>query len=338
MVTAEGEAIRQRVTGANRGNVLAATQEFQQALTNPKNTNTTSYLKSAQQLYRWLITPLEGDLQARNIHNLVFAMDVGLRSVPLAAIHDGKRFLVENYSVSLVPSLSLTDSRYRDIRPLQVLAMGASTFADQPPLPGVQVELATITQQVWKGKSFLNETFTLENLLAQRRQQGYGIVHLATHAEFMPGTPNSSYIQLWDRKLRLNELEEMQLSDPPVELLVLSACRTALGNREAELGFAGSALQAGVDSTLATLWYVSDQGALALTTEFYNQLNRMSIKSEALRQAQLAMIKGSVRIENNQLYNSDKSVSLPPDLSAPGNLSLSHPYYWAAFTLVGDSL
>ncbi|HEY9604993.1 MAG TPA: CHAT domain-containing protein, partial [Allocoleopsis sp.] len=336
MVTAKGEPIRYRVPGSERAKVLAVAQKFQQELTNPKNTNSTNYLSSAQQLYRWLIEPLEGELQARDIHSLVFAMDAGLRSLPLAALHDGKGFLVEKYGVSLVPTLSLTASHQKDIRSLQVLAMGASEFTDQPPLPGVQLELTTIAEHLWRGKMLMNDRFTLNNLTAQRRQQGYGIVHLATHAEFQPGAPNNSYIQLWDRKLRLNELDKLQLSKPPVELLVLSACRTALGNKDAELGFAGSALQAGVDSTLATLWYVSDRGALGLTTEFYRQLRQVPIKSEALRQAQLAMIKGKVRVENNQLYYSGKSISLPPGLSASGNVSLSHPYYWAAFTLIGD--
>ncbi|HBL14114.1 MAG TPA: hypothetical protein DD379_22530, partial [Cyanobacteria bacterium UBA11162] len=231
---------------------------------------------------------------------------------------------------------SLTEPGYRDVRPLQVLAMGASKFTDQPPLPWVPVELETITEQLWKGKSFLNEGFTLQNLRSQLSQHQFGIVHLATHAEFKPGSPEDSYIQLWNSKLRLNELAQLQLSDPPVDLLVLSACRTALGNPQAELGFAGSALQAGVDSTLATLWYVSDQGALGLTTEFYRQLSQVPIKSEALRRAQLAMIRGNVRIANNQLYNSDKQVSLPPELSQTTSPNLSDPYYWAAFTLVGN--
>lgn len=127
----------------------------------------------------------------------------------------------------------------------------------------------------------------------------------------------------------------MQLSDPPVDLLVLSACRTALGNEQAELGFAGSAFQAGVGSTLATLWSVNDRGALGLTTEFYNQLSQVSTKSQALQRAQLAMIQGKVRIENNLLHNSGKSITLPPKL-ASANLNLSHPYYWAAFTLIGE--
>jgi CHAT domain-containing protein len=337
LVTSDGKPIRYRVPEAKRANVIAVTEEFHKALKNPKDPNTTNYLKPGQQLYRWLIAPLEADLKSRNIQSLIFAMDVGLRSLPMAALHDGKGFLVERYSVSLVPSMSLiADSRYRDIRPLQVLAMGASKFADQDPLPGVQVELATITNQLWKGKSFLNDTFTLENFQDQRRQQPYGIVHLATHAEFKRGSPDNSFIQLWNRKLRLNELEQLHLSSPRVELLVLSACTTALGNKEAELGFAGSALQAGVDSTLATLWYVSDQGALGLTTEFYRHLSQLPIKTEALRQAQLAMIRGKVGIENNQLYNSGKSISLPREVSALENKSLSHPYYWAAFTLVGE--
>ncbi|MEO8892344.1 MAG: CHAT domain-containing protein [Coleofasciculaceae cyanobacterium] len=108
------------------------------------------------------------------------------------------------------------------------------------------------------------------------------MVHLATHAEFRAGASKNSYIQFWDRKLRLNELDQLQLSDPPVDLLVLSACRTALGNEQAELGFAGSAFQAGVGSTLATLCSVNDRGALGLTTEFYNQLSQVSTKSQAL--------------------------------------------------------
>ena len=335
-ITAEGEPIRQRVSGANRANVIAMTQEFQQALTNTKNLNTANYLKPGQQLYRWIVEPLEVNLQAHQIENLVFVMDSGLRSLPVAALHNGKGFLVQQYSVSLVPSLSLTDFRYKDIRPLHVLAMGASEFTEQAPLPGVQVELTTLTEQLWKGKSFLNNSFTIENLKAQRRQEEFGIVHLATHAEFKSGIPNNSYIQFWNRKLRLNELEALQLSNPAVELLVLSACRTALGNKEAELGFAGSALQAGVGSTLATLWYVSDRGALGVMTEFYRQLSQVPTKSKALQQAQLAMIQGKVRIENNQLHNSGKSILLPPRFSTSANVNLSHPYYWAAFTLVGE--
>ncbi|NEP36596.1 CHAT domain-containing protein, partial [Moorena sp. SIO3B2] len=335
VITAEGNPIVRRINGASRDQVLAVTNRFQRSLSNPHSLDAKAHHYPAEQLYRWIIGPLEKELNARKIKSLIFAMDEGLRSLPIAAIYDGQKYLVEKYGVNLVPSLSLTYSRHTDVRPFEVLAMGASKFPYQQPLPGVEVELSTITEKLWKGRSFLNEAFTLDNLRAQREQQQYGIIHLATHAEFNSGTPNDSYIQMWNRKLRLYEMENL-LYEPSVELLVLSACRTALGNREAELGFAGSAFQAGVDSTLATLWYVSDQGALGLTTEFYRQLRKTSSKSEALRQAQLAMIQGNVRIENNQLYGSGKNISLPPELSGPGKQSFSHPYYWAAFTLVGD--
>jgi CHAT domain-containing protein len=81
------------------------------------------------------VTPLEADLQAADIQNLVFIMDKNLRSIPLAALHSGQEFLVEKYSISLMPSLTLTDSQHRDIRGYQVLAMGASQFTEQQPLP-----------------------------------------------------------------------------------------------------------------------------------------------------------------------------------------------------------
>nr|WP_271969878.1 CHAT domain-containing protein [Moorena producens] len=336
LITADGNPILRRVYNANRAEVLAVTRTFHRTLINPRNLDDKDHLKAAQQLYQWLIGPLESELKANKIESLIFAMDQGLRSLPLAALHDQKNYLVENYSVSLVPSLSLTYSRFTNVQSLRLLAMGASQFSDQEDLPWVKVELETIIdKKLWKGNYFLNESFTLENLNAQRKKRKFGIIHLATHAQFNRGAPENSYIQMWDKKLGLDELENL-FSEPSVELLVLSACQTALGNREAELGFAGSAFQAGVDSTLATLWSVSDQGAMGLTTEFYRQLNKTPSKTEALRQAQLAMIRGNVRIENDHLYSSGKKIALSSELSGFGKKSFTHPYYWAAFLLVGD--
>jgi CHAT domain-containing protein len=198
------------------------------------------------------------------------------------------------------------------------------------------VELATITPSLWKGKSFLNDAFTLENLKAQRRQQPFGIIHLATHASFQPGAPSNSYIELWDTKLRLNQLSQLGWNDPAVELLVLSACRTALGDEQAELGFAGLAVQSGVKSAIASLWSVSDEGTLGLMTQLYQQLKQAPIKGEALRQAQISMIRGQVQLSGGQLMTGTKSVSLPPELSKLGNRKLEHPYYWASFTMIGN--
>ena len=334
VVTAKETPIRKRVKGATRVQVLKLAQEFRSNVTNVRNLR--GYRASAHQLYKLLVAPLEADLKAREIQNLVFLMDSGLRSLPVAALHDGKGFLVERYSVGLMPSLSLTDTLYKDIKNSQVLAMGAEQLPDQKPLPAVPVEVSTIAGKLWKGKSFLNNAFTLQNLKQARQQNPYGIIHLATHGQFLPGTPSNSYIQLWDTKLRLDQLRLLGWNNPPVELLVLSACRTALGNEEAELGFAGLSVLAGVKSSLASLWYVSDQGTLGLMTSLYEQLGKAPIKAEALRQAQVAMLKGQVRLEGGKLRTPSAEISLPPALAQLRDQTLEHPYYWSAFTIIGN--
>jgi filamentous hemagglutinin family protein len=334
LVTAEGKPIRKRVEGATRDRVQEIALQFRRSVTNLKSDD--DYLSPAQQLYKWLVEPLEADLQANKISNLVFIMDSGLRAIPLAALHDGRGFLVERYSLGLMPSLNLTDTRFSSLKNTQVLAMGAETFPDQKPLPAVPVELSVITQQLWKGKAFLNSAFTLENLKAQRQQSSFGIIHLATHADFQPGAPDKSYIQLANDKLLLNEMPQLNWSNPPTELLVLSACRTAVGSEQAELGFAGLAVQAGVKSAVASLWVISDEATLGLMTEFYRQLRDTPIKAEALRQAQLALLKGQIYIESGKLHTPQGEVPLPPMLAELPDKKLAHPYYWAAFTIIGN--
>ena len=336
LVTPSGIPIHKSVPTAKREALLQTVKQFRQEITNPAKRNTTSYLASSQKLYQWMIAPLEQELQAAGINTIVFSMDNGLRSLPVAALHDGKQFLVEKYSLGLIPSVNLTDTRYQSLKDAQVLAMGASKFADQNPLPAVPVELETITPKLWQGKSFLNEAFTLDNLKSQRANQPFGIIHLATHGEFKPGAPSNSYIQLFDTQLKLNQLRQLGWNNPPVELLVLSACRTAVGDEDAELGFAGLAVQAGVKSAVASLWYVSDEATFGLMTQFYRQLKVAPIKAEALRDAQLAMIKGQVRLSLGHLHESGEKLPLPPELAKLGDRSLEHPYYWAAFTMIGS--
>ena len=332
VVTAKQPPVRKRI-GVTRSQVLQVAKTFRGEVVNPRKSR--SYLASSQQLYQWLVAPLEADLQERKVENLAFVMDSGLRSLPVAALHNGKYFLVERYSTGLMPSLSLTDTRYVDIKKASVLSMGASHFTNQKPLPAVPVELETIIK-LWSGKEFLNEGFTLDNLKTQRRQQPFGIIHLATHGEFKSGEPSNSYIQFWDSQLQLDRMRLLGFNNPPVELIVLSACRSALGDEQAELGFAGFAIQAGAKSAVASLWNVSDEGTLGLMTDFYDKLKKAPIKAEALRQAQKDMIAGRVRLEDGKLRISAGDVSLPPELAKLPNHNLSHPYYWAAFTLIGN--
>ena len=338
LLTPNSAPIRQVVANVSKEEVLATAKQMRRFLTHPRFQDSDRYLESAQQLYQWLIAPLEDELAAAATDTLLFSMDEGLRTLPIAALHDGAQFLVENYSFSLIPSLSLIDTRYRSLQNTQALGMGASTFETLNPLPAVPVELSTITEEIWQGEAFLNEDFTRENLVTQRQEFAYPIVHLATHGEFQSGDPSNSYIQLWDEKLRLDELRQLGWDSPAVELLVLSACQTAVGDPQAELGFAGFAVAAGVKSAMASLWYVSDEGTLALMTEFYGHLTHSKIKAEALRKAQIAMIRGEVSVESGQLRGSGVrgSIPLPPGLANLENTNLSHPYYWSAFTTIGS--
>jgi CHAT domain-containing protein len=275
-----------------------------------QESQTKIYKADAQKLYDLLIRPLEADLKSQNIDTLLFSLESGLRSIPLAALHDGQQFLVEKYRFSLIPSFTLADVRYEDITNKQLVAMGISQFpSGQKPLPSVPEEISTIAQTLASGRTFFDQDVTMKNLKAQR-QQPFQIIHLATHAKFKPGKAHNSYIQLWDEKLQLDELTRFKWSDQPkVNLLVLSACQTALGDKDAEMGFAGLAVKAGVKSAVASLWRANDGATFKLMTNFYQQLSASSIKAEALRQAQLAML----RDEN-----------------------VSHPAYWAAFTVIGS--
>jgi CHAT domain-containing protein len=339
--TSEGKTISRQVSYATKAKVREVASELYREV---QKVNSTKYLKSAQQLYKWLIAPYEAELQKQGINNLSFVLDAGLRFIPIAALHDGQQFLIEKYSLGIIPSASATKMSYSNIQKAQVLAMGASEFAEdqnKDDLPSVPVELDNIAK-LWNGQSFLNQSFTLANLKTQRQNNPVGnkpfeMIHLATHVEFSPGDASSSYIQLYNSRLGFDKFSELRWNQPPVELLVLSACKSAFGDNNAELGFAGLAVKTGVKSALASLWLVEDNGTMVLMTEFYQQLKTSPIKSEALRQAQLAMIQGKVKVEGNQLTSVRGSIEIPLQITTKlEDANLSHPYYWSAFTMIGS--
>ena len=341
LILANNQPMRKVILDANRELVQNTAKEFRSQVTDRGKQN--GYQDSAQKLYQWIIAPLESVLKTNQIDSLVFSLDSGLRSIPLAALYDGKQFLIENYSVSIIPSFSLTDTRYVPITNNKMLALGISKSTEgKAPLPAVATEVSLLTNNLWAGKKLLNEQSTIDNFQSISRQEHFGIIHLATHAEFKPGAIQNSYIQFWNAKLRFDQMRQLSQvlewqQDPKVELMVLSACRTALGDKEAELGFAGLTIQTGVKTALGSLWYVSDEGSLALMTKFYEQLKTAPLKSEALQQAQLAILKGQVRLKEGQLQlNQERQLPLSPELRKPRNMNLSHPYYWSAFTIIGN--
>ena len=302
-------------------------------------------MRAARKLHSWIVEPFEAEqLQVEDIDTLLFCLGDGLRSLPLAALHDGEQFLIEKYASTRIPAFNLIQTEYSSLAEGEILAMGMSEFQALDPLPAVPAELASViaawqfdspADRVRASQAFLNPEFTLANLETQLRSQSPKVVHLATHARFRIGAANNSYIQLWDSQLTLGNIRSVNWHQPSVELLVLSACQTAVGDRLAELGFAGLTLQSGAKSVIASMWNVSDAGTFVLMSELYEQLGTTATKAEALRQAQLKMLRGEVTIENNHLQLSRRRVQLPNELGTEVG-DLSAPYYWAAFTVVGS--
>lgn len=308
----------------------------------------TFYKAIGQRLYQLLIEPIEADLAADNADTIALSLDSELLGLPIQALNDGEKFLVEKYAVAVVPSFGLTDIGYTDIRKRSLLAMGSSVFKDQAALPAVPVELSTISTNNGQGRSLLNDQFTVNNFIQTFKEsvqegQRPGIIHLATHGEFAPGNYLDSYIQFNDQRVSLPEFRQIaeELSwdsaETAPELLVLSACRSAVGDPIAELGFGGLAVASGSKTALASLWYVSDLGTLALMNEFYAALQLNPVKSQALQQAQLNLLKGSTQLRSGKLIlASGRAIDLPGELSQVPDQDFTHPYYWSAFTLIGN--
>ena len=345
LVTSDGKSITKIVPNVTREQVKETAENLRWELDSRSKIKRTEYLKYSQQLYKWILKPLQEDLNNQEINNPVFVMDEGLRSVPLATLHDGEDFVIRKYKYSfgLMPSMSLTDTRYRNISQEPALTMGASQFPKSKlsPLHAAILEIDFI-KKLQGGESFSEESFTPNNLNKQLQKQTFAIVHIATHAKFQKGTANNSFIQFWNQELTLpnitTEIPTLKKTNKVIDLLVLSACETAVGEKGAELGFAGLAHYAGVKSVLASLWQVYDLGTLGLMTQFYKNLNQGATKADALRQAQVAMLEGKVRTKNGKLFAPglpEDGLELPPELQGFSE-DFSHPYYWSGFTIVGN--
>ena len=279
-------------------------------LSSPRRLN----LKLFQQVYDWLIRPLEEELQTNQIKTLIFVADGILRNLPPATLHDGQQYLVEKYSLAIAPALQLTElQKINEENDGQALLAGLS----QPRqgfegLPGVKQEIEQI-QPLFTANVLLNENFTELNFNHAVSQTPFRVIHLASHGQFS-SRAEDTFVLTWDNRININELSSLLRGErqqrTPLELLVLSACETATGDRLATLGLAGIAVRAGAQSTVASLWSVSDQATATLMTRFYQELVQENVtKAEALRQAQISTLK------------SDK---------------FSHPFFWSAFILIGN--
>ncbi len=296
----------------------------------------------AQELYRILVGPeLARDIAQTKKQTIAWSLDGALRYLPMATLHDGQRYLVENYR-NVVITLASRDHLNDPVSPKwQALGLGVSTTETVNvegnkitfrPLLKVREELAGIVRNqasrgpkgVLPGKVMMDAEFTADAmktaLRLQGNQQPFKLVHIASHFNFEPGDETKSFLLLGGGKtLTLAQLKSMSQIFSRVELLTLSACDTATGGerqgKEVE-GFAVLAQRQGAHAIVASLWPVYDASTSQLMQHFYRVRDEQPLtsKAEALRQAQLSLLhpKG--------------------DPKAP----FAHPYFWAPFILIGN--
>jgi CHAT domain-containing protein len=313
IVAIPGQPLQNYSTQMSKATMERAINELRKDITSKINPK--SLKPKLQNLYKWLISPIEEQLTANNITTLVFIPDGVLRNIPFSTLYDGEKYLVQKYSVSLAPGLQLIDSKPFARVSLDLLSAGVSEAReDFSALPGEITELNNIQTEI-PSKTLLNDSFTESNFNTEIKASPYQIVHLATHGKFS-SKPEDTFVLAWDDRINVTELNSLLRSNEkqakPIELLVLSACQTAAGDNRAALGLAGVAVRAGARSTIASLWKVDDKATSLLMTNLYKELAKKDVsKAEALRRAQEVVLQEE---------------------------EFSQPYYWSAFVLVGNWL
>lgn len=274
----------------------------------------------SEQVYSWLVQPIEANLAQSKVKTLVFVLDGSLRNIPMSVLYDGKQYLIEKYALALNPGLQLLDPQPLAKKKLTALTAGLSvppTGSPYPPLPAVKSEFNLIKQAGVSTNQLLDQQFTSKALATEIDSSAFNVVHLATHGQFS-SQAKDTFILAADGPINVNQLDNIlstrsQNGRDAIALLVLSACETAAGDKRAALGLAGVAIQAGARSTLASLWQIDDEATAIFIGEFYRELAKPDVtKAEALRRAQVAFLK--------QYPN------------------YSRPSYWAAYVLVGNWL
>jgi CHAT domain-containing protein len=298
---------------ATAGQVESTATQFR---FNLEKRTTNEYLDQATQLYDWLIRPLDGVLAGRGIDTLVFVPDGALLTIPMSALNDGERFLVEKYAVATTPGLTLLEPKPLSVqRTAMIIDALSDAVQGYAPLTHVPDEVAQV-KAIYGAPAYLNRAFVKSAVDQEFAGDDYTIVHIASHGHF-DSDARKTFVLTYDSKLDLDELERMirpsQIRDKPVELLTLSACQTAAGDDRAALGLAGIAVKSGARSAFATLWFVDDEASTMVVSDFYRQLHDTPgmTKARALQAAQKDVL-------NDPRYG--------------------HPCYWAPYLIIGNWL
>lgn len=302
--------IRQVPLGISGRQLADETERFRHLL---EKRTTREFLPHARRLHDWLLAPIEEKLRESGIDTLVFVPDGPLRGLPLAALHDGRQFVIERYAVAVTPGLSLV-AETGAAKGNRKSLLGGITEAvqDFPALPYVEPEVASF-QSIYGGKAMTDAQFVIPAFEKEVKNANYSVIHIASHGQ-IESDPRKSFLLAYDGKITMDNLEDyMKYSRAradAIDLLTLSACRTAAGDDRAALGLTGVAVKAGARSALATLWYVNDLASSMLVTEFYRVLAAGGrSKAQALREAQRSVL---------------------------ADARYRHPGYWSPFLLIGN--
>jgi CHAT domain-containing protein/Tfp pilus assembly protein PilF len=338
----------------------------------------------ARELYDIVFKPIENEIklvesEARRQNpsatvTIMWSLDSYLRYIPTGVLYDGEHYLAERYRnvvftrankerMTRPVSSNWTGLGFGSTSPRTVKFFGEEKIYDA--LPGAEIELAALfgTPQgrgLMTGQTWLDERFTKEAFLAALKQRR-PLVHLASHFTFEPGDEARSFLLLGSGEVMT--LEEMKTLDglfTGVDLLALSACNTGAQRFGAEGrevdGFAELAQRLGAGSVLATLWPVSDASTPELMVEFYRlrQERQGTTKAEALRQAQLSLLKGTAKTTPQpangikgpvqkkrgraDIFGLTEEPSYTPRFHPNPKAPYAHPYYWGAFVLMGNAL
>ncbi|WP_256090796.1 CHAT domain-containing protein [Nostoc sp. KVJ20] len=310
--------LRYYATSISQEDVESTLTKLQQYL--PNVTRTSQVKNLSQQVYDWLIRPLEADLNSSSIETLIFVLDSSLSNIPMAVLYDTQqqKYLVEKYAIAIAPGLQLVEPKPLRSSRIKVLAAGVSEKRsiegqEFAPLTNVKKELANIQVEIPQSEELLDSKFTKTNLQNKLQSSAFSVVHLATHSQFS-SNPEKTFILTWDQLLNIEDLVDLLKRNNSnysnyIELLVLSSCETATGDRQAALGLAGIAVRAGAESIVATLWSIDDFSTSEIMNYLYQELNKGTTRAKALQQAQLALLKKEKR-----------------------------PYFWATFVLLGNWL
>ncbi|MBF0452286.1 MAG: CHAT domain-containing protein [Candidatus Magnetomorum sp.] len=287
--------------------------DFVRKLRSRLNPGSNRYKYYARKLYQWLIAPVELYLK-ESVDTLLIVPDRILSLLPFSVLLKNEKFLIENYALGILPSLTMT-SVEADSAPVdhEILFGGLSQKSGiKGNLPAIISEIKYLERLPCQ--ILLNDTFTYTHLLDAFQNKPYSIIHIATHGFFNKDgttellTGDDSSISLDDifKLLQVNRFRKK-----PIELLILNTCHSAIGDERVAQGLAGVAVRSGVKSALASLWYIEDESAPQLINHFYDMLYARQTKIKALQSAQRQMM-------TDHKYK--------------------HPAFWAPYLLVGNGL